>query len=255
MFKSIAKHQFLVEELVKRNFKKKYKRAFLGMLWSVLNPLLQLFVMQLVFSFFFGRATPHYTIYLFSGLIVFDFFTSSTNQSMTSLVGNASIFKSVNVSKYIFLLAQNIEAWINFALTLGVYFIFCVFDGIIFTWKFLLLIYPILCLLIFNFGVGMVISVLFVQFKDIQYLYGIFTRLLMYLSAIFYPINIYPNSVQVLFLMNPIYLYIRYFRKIVIENTIPSISFHLLAAFYALFMLALGIFIYKKYDKQLLYYV
>ena len=96
-------HQFLFTELVKRDFKKKYKRTYLGMLWSVLSPLMTLLVMSLVFTRFFGRTTPHYVIYLFSGNIVYSFFSDSTSGGMGSLLANAAIFTRVNVPKYIFL--------------------------------------------------------------------------------------------------------------------------------------------------------
>ena len=117
----MKKHQFLFEELVKRDFKKKYKRTVLGMGWSMLMPLLTLLVMKVVFEQFFGRNTPHYTTYLFCGLLVFNWFAESTNGGMRSLYGNASIFTKVNVPKYLFLFAGNVQTLINFALTLLVF--------------------------------------------------------------------------------------------------------------------------------------
>ena len=99
MFHTLKTHQYLFEELVKRDFKKKYKRTVLGMVWSLLSPLIMLLVMRLVFTQFFGRTTPHYTIYLFCGNLVYSFFSESTTQGMTSLLSNASIFTKVNVPK------------------------------------------------------------------------------------------------------------------------------------------------------------
>lgn len=255
MLQKLKKHQFLFEELVKRDFKKKYKRTVLGMLWSVLSPLLTLLVMSLVFTQFFGRNTPHYTIYIFAGNLVFSFFRESTNEGMTSLVSNAGIFTKVNVPKYLFLFSKNVSSLISFGLTLVVFFIFVAFDGLPFTWRFLLLIYPVVCLVVFNLGCGLVLSALFVFFKDIKYLWSIFTMLLMYMSAIFYNIDGYSQTAQYLFLCNPIYLYIRYFRKIVIEATIPTVWFHLLCAFAAFVMFGAGIWMYKKYNHKFLYYV
>jgi len=251
----LSKHQFLFEELVKRDFKKKYKRTILGMVWSVLSPLLTLLVMGLVFAQFFGRNTPHYVIYLFSGNLIFSYFNESSTQGMESLMGNAAIFTKVNVPKYLFLFSKNIQTFINFLLTLSIFFVFCLADNIIFTWKFILLLYPICCLVLFNIGVGLVLSALFVFFRDIQYLWSVFTQLLMYMSAIFYTIDNYDPFVQNLFLLNPIYLFIRYFRKIVIEATIPTIWFHLLMAADVIIVLTLGCWIYKKYNTKFLYYV
>ena len=255
ILKKLQEHRFLLEELVKRDFKKKYKRTILGVAWSILSPLLTLLVMSLVFTQFFGRTTPHYTIYIFCGNVVFSYFNESTSQGMTSLMGNAAIFTKVNVPKYLFLLSKNVQTLINFGLTLIVLFIFCLFDRILFTWKFIMLLYPICLLVIFNLGVGMILSALFVFFRDIQYLWSVFTMLLMYASAIFYSIDSMSEKVQKLFLVNPVYLFIRYFRKIIIEATIPSVWFHLLLLFDALLVLALGAHIYKKYNTQFLYYV
>ena len=251
MIQKLKKYQFLFEELVKRDFKKKYKRTVLGMAWSVLSPLLSLLVMRLVFTQFFGRSTPHYTTYLFCGNLVFAYFNESATQGMSSLMGNAGIFSKVNVPKYLFLFSKNVQTLINFGLTLGVFFVFCILDHITFTWKFVLLLYPICCLVLFNIGVGLILSALFVFFRDIQYLWSVFIQLLMYLSAIFYTIDSYPPMIKNMFLLNPVYLFIRYFRKIVIDATIPSIWFHLLM----LADVGIGCFIYRKYNTKFLYYV
>lgn len=255
MMQKLKKYQFLFEELVKRDFKKKYKRTVLGMAWSVLSPLLSLLVMRLVFTQFFGRSTPHYTTYLFCGNLVFAYFNESATQGMSSLMGNAGIFSKVNVPKYLFLFSKNVQTLINFGLTLGVFFVFCILDHITFTWKFVLLLYPICCLVLFNIGVGLILSALFVFFRDIQYLWSVFIQLLMYLSAIFYTIDSYPPMIKNMFLLNPVYLFIRYFRKIVIDATIPSIWFHLLMLADVVIVLGIGCFIYRKYNTKFLYYV
>ena len=152
MYDKLSRHRFLFEELVKRDFKKKYKRTVLGMAWSVLSPLLTLLVMKLVFTQFFGRTTAHYTIYLFCGNLIFSYFNEATSQGMSSLMGNAGIFTKVNVPKYLFLLSKNVQTLINFGLTLCVFCVFCVLDNIAFTWKLVMLLYPIVCLVLFNIG-------------------------------------------------------------------------------------------------------
>lgn len=169
MFQKLKKYQFLFEELVKRDFKKKYKGTILGMSWSIFAPLLQLVVMRIVFTQFFGRNMEHYTTYLFCGNLIFSYFNESTSQGMTSLMGNAGIFTKVNVPKYLFLFSKNVQALINFGLVLVVFFIFCLIDDITFTWKFILLLVPILSLLLFNIGIGLILSALFVFFRDVQY--------------------------------------------------------------------------------------
>ncbi|MEN6594026.1 MAG: ABC transporter permease [Clostridiaceae bacterium] len=253
--KKFRENWFLFQELVKRDFKKKYKRTILGMLWSVLNPLLHLFVMWLVFSQFFGRNTAHFVVYLFSGNIVYSFFSEATNQGMSSLLGNAPIFTKINVPKYMFLFSQNVTALINFLLSLAIYFVFVAADGIPFSLNFLALLYPITCLIVFNLGLGLILSALYVFFRDIQYIWSVCLQLLLYLSAIFYRVDSFPASVQKLFLLNPMYLYIKYFRDIVIDGVVPSPAFHALCAAYALVFFALGFRIYKKNNTKFLYYV
>lgn len=250
----LKENKFLFSELVKRDFKKKYKRTYLGMLWSVLSPLLSLLIMSLIFSNFFGRNQPHYTIYLFCGNIIYSFFSDSTSGGMGSLLANAGIFTKINVPKYLFLFSRNVSSLINFGLTLAVFFIFCIIDGITFSWCFFMLIIPIVCLVIFNLGVGLILSALFVFFRDMQYLWNIFTMLLMYMSAIFYTVDSFGEYAK-LFLINPVFVYIKYFRLIVIDNSIPSIQFNLLALGYALVAFGIGALCYKKWNHKFLYYV
>ena len=249
------KNQFLFEELVKRDFKQKYKRTVLGMAWSLISPLLTLLVLKLVFSHYFGRSIPHYVIYLFCGNLVFSYFREATTGGMNALMANAHIFTRINVPKYIFLLSKNVSALINFGLTLCIFFVFVLYEGIEVKLQFLVLLFPVFCLVIFNIGIGMILSALFVFFRDIGYLYEVFTMLLMYTSAIFYEVSIVPVQYQNLFYLNPVYCYIYYFREIVLIDRITSLAFHLLCFFYALLALLIGMIIYKKNNHKFLYYV
>ena len=252
---SIKRYQFLFEELVKRDFKKKYKRTALGMAWSVLSPLLTLLVMRLVFTQFFGRNMEHYTTYLFCGNLVFAFFNESSTQGMSSLMANASIFTKVNVPKFMFLLSKNVQCLINFGLTLCVFVLFCILDGITFSWRWVTLLYPVCCLVIFNIGVGFILSALFVFFRDVQYLWSVFTQLLMYMSAIFYTVDTMSPLYQKLFHVNPVYLFISYFRQVVIDMTVPPLWLHGLILFDTLLVFGIGAWMYKKYNHEFLYYV
>lgn len=249
------KYNFLFTELVKRDFKKKYKRTVLGIFWSMLGPLLHLLVMALIFTRFFGRNTQHYIIYLFAGVLIYSYFKESTNSGMQSLVANSGIFTKIKVPKYLFLFSRNVSSLINFGLTLILFFIFAAIDGVAFHPRFLLLIFPVICLLMFNIGVGLILSALFVFFKDIQYLYDIFTLLLMYLSAIFYTVDSFSYGAQQFFMLNPVYAYIFYFRTIVLHGIVPSLNVHIICVGYALISLALGSWFYKRYNYRFLYYM
>lgn len=253
--KTIQKNWFLFTELTKRDFKQKYKGTFLGMIWSVLSPLLQLLVMRIVFTEFFGRDTPHFTTYLFSGLIVFSYFTESTKGSLKALSSNRAIILKIKAPKYLFLLSKNTASLINFAIILPIYFIFAALDGITFRFSFLLLLYPIMFLPVFCIGVGMILSALQVFFNDTSYFYDILIILLRYLSAIFYNVDRFSESVQRYFLINPVYAFIKYFRIVVVNQQVPSLMYHVLILIYSLLAIGIGALVYKKNNRRFTYYL
>ena len=255
MLARLKKHQFLFEELVKRDFKKKYKRTILGMGWSMLSPLLMLLVMKIVFGQFFGRDMEHYTTYLFCGNLLFCWFSEATNGGMLSLYSNSAIFTKVNVPKYLFLFSVNIRVLLNFFLTLLVFFAFCALDHVPFTWRFLFLLYPIATHLLFSVGIGMVLSALFVFFRDIDYLWSVALQLLMYGSAIFYLTDTFPPKAKFMFALNPVYRHIAYFREIVLAGTVPSLGTHLTLLGFAVAAFLAGALMYKRYNTKFLYYV
>ena len=255
MVQTLKKNQFLFEELVKRDFKQKYKRTLLGMGWSVFSPLLTLLVMRLVFTNFFGREIPHYTTYLFAGNLMFSYFKEATNGGMQSLMNNAHIFTKINVPKYMFLFSKSVSAVINFGLTLVVFLFFAAIDRVPFRMSMLGIIYPVITLTMFNVGVGMILSALFVFFRDTQYLYDVFTLLLMYMSAIFYRISIVPAKYRMVFYCNPVYCYIEYFRTVILDGKIPSLNLHLLCAGYGIAFFIAGYWMYKKNNHKFLFYV
>lgn len=255
VIKKVKKNQFLFEELVKRDFKEKYKSTVIGMGWSVLSPLLNLFVMKLIFTQFFGRNTPHYTTYLFAGNVLFSYFRESTRGGMNALLANRKIFTKINVPKYLFLLSKNVSAFINLGLTMMVFFLFAALDGIYFGWHFIALVYPIVCLVMLAVGMGLILSAMFVFFRDTRYLYDVFLMLLNYASAIFYRLDGYPMEIQRIFLLNPVYCAIKYVRMVTIDGVIPGVELHVLLMAYGLAAMLIGGLIYKKKNHEFLYYV
>lgn len=251
----ILRFQFLFEELVKRDFTVKYKRTVLGVFWSVLSPLLTLVVMYFVLGNFFGAGIDHYIVYLFCGQLVFNYFSEATNLGMGALMENAGIFTKVNIPKYLFVLSKNIASMISFFLTFLVLLMFVLSDGLMITPKFICLLYPMICLMLFNIGMGLVLSAVYMFFRDTHYLWNIFTLLLMYMSAVFYNVSGFEETQQQLFYYNPIYTLILYFREIIINGVVPGLWLHYLIAFYTVTSLSLGGFMYKKYNHEFLYYV
>jgi ABC-2 type transport system permease protein len=110
-------------------------------------------------------------------------------------------------------------------------------------------------MLAFNIGIGLTLSALFIFFRDVDYLWRVFLQLLMYGSAIFYSIETFPPKMQLVFACNPVYRHIAYFREIVLEGAVPSLGMHLVLAGFAVIALAVGMFMYKRYNTSFLYYV
>lgn len=252
---TLAKNKFLFDELVKRDFKKKYKRTVLGFFWSMLSPFMMLGVMAFVFNQFFGRMIEHYVLYILAGQIVFGYFSESTNTGMTALLNNSEIFSKINIPKFLFVLSRNISALINFGMTVLIFFVFIFATGVSPSFLMLLIVYPIVCLIIFNYGIGLILSALYIFFRDIQYLYSLALQVIMYGSAIFYDINMLDSEYRIVFYFNPIYIFTTFIRDVAIYGNVPSALVTILCAVYSLLALFIGFFVYKKYDYRFIYYI
>lgn len=250
----VSQRFFLFKQLVHRDFTGRYKRAFFGVLWSILSPMFMFAVQAVIFTQFFGRKTEHYISYLIVGNVVFHYFTDAANSGMFSLSANGGIISKINVPKWIFLLSKNVSCILNFGLTLIIMFVIAAIDGIQFHLSFFTLLYPIIWMSVFNIGLGMILSALHVFFRDIQYFWGIITQVIMYFSAIFYRIDIFSDTAKAMFYFNPVYTYITYFRSVIINNAVPDLRLHLLCAGYAVEMLLIGILVYKKNSSRFVYY-
>ena len=254
IWKELKAKSFLLDELIKRDFKKKYKRSVLGIFWSVLSPVLTMLVMRLMFTQFFGRDIPHYTTYILAGNIVFSYFRDSTSEGMNAIVGNARILSKIDLPKTLFLFSKSVAFLMNFAIGVLVFLVFCAFDGVSFGWHFFSLLVPMALLFVFNLGVALFLSTFYVFMKDVRYLWSVFLRLLMYMSAVFYRIDGYPEQIKRLFWLNPVYVYITYFRQVALEGRVPSAGLHGLAVLYALLALGIGLWVFKKQEDKFVFY-
>ncbi len=245
--------RFLLKQLIRRDFKSRYKRAVLGVLWSIISPLCFFAAQAIVFTRILGRG-EHYISYLITGNIVYHYFSDATTNTMFALQANGGIISKVKVDKNVFIYSRSVSCLINFFFTAAVMFVIIAFDHIPFHINFLLLIFPVVCLFFLNMGIGYILSALFVFFKDAQYLYSIFTRILVYFSAIFYYADRLPETMQSMFYFNPVYCYICYFRSIIIDNTIPSLFVHGLCIGFPILFMLIGKLVYKLNDNKFAYY-
>lgn len=243
---AFKKYKFLLKQLVKRDFKMKYKRSMLGMMWSLLNPLLTMLVLNTVFSTMFRMQVEHYMVYLLSGLVIYNYLSDSTNLSMFSVVGNAELIKKVYIPKYIFPISKVFSSAINFAISFIALFLIIFISGLRPTWAYLMLPFIILCTMLFAMGIGFILSVMMVFFKDTQFLYGVFLMIWMYLTPIMYPESLMPPQYTFLLNINPLYYYIHYLRSIVIDGVVPSFSLHVISLVTSVVTLIIGLYVFKK---------
>ena len=254
---SIKKYKFLLYELVSRDFKVKYKRSVLGVLWSLLYPVLTMTVMALVFSNMFKFSMPdvNYLVYLMSGLIIFNYYSEASNLAMSSVVGNFSLINKVYIPKYIFPLSKCIFVGINFLLTLIPLYAIILLTGTGINIHHLLLPYAFLCLFLFTVGMGFILATISVFLRDMFYIYGVMITLWMYMTPIMYDFAMIPASFQPIFKLNPLYWFIYFTRDVILYNQVPSLNVWLYCGLFAIGFLLVGIFVFKKYQDKFIYYV
>ncbi len=250
----VDKYGYLMEQLIKRDFKSRYKGTFFGVLWSLMSPFSIMLVQYIIFSRFFGR-TENYAVYLLTGTMIYNFFHDSTLQEMFTLRQNGGIISKINVPKITFFLSKAIACLINFLFVLVIYFIVLMMSKVEITPYCIGLFFPVILMFIMNMGIGYILSGLSLFFKDTQYIYTIFTSVLSYFCATFYEVSMFPENAQKLFYLNPIYCFIKYARTLVLEARLPSFNLHLLCLFYTLLSVTAAYIFNKKYSKKFIYYI
>lgn len=254
---SFQKYKFLLSQLVIRDFKVKYKRSALGVLWSLLYPVLTMTVMALVFTNMFKMSTPgvNYLVYLMTGLVIFNYFSEASNNAMSSVVANFSLINKVYMPKYIFPLSKCLFVGINFLLTLIPLYALIFITGTGVNVYHLLLPFVFICLLLFTIGFGFILSTVSVFMRDMFYIYGVLITLWTYMTPIMYDFAIIPDSLKIIFKCNPLYWFIYFAREIILYNRIPELSVWIYCLVFALGFLFLGMFIFKKNQDKFIYYV
>ena len=244
----------LLYQLVRRDFLAKYKRSVLGVLWSLLNPLLTMIVLTVVFSFLFRFDIENYPVYLLSGQIIFTMFNEITNLSLQSVIGAASLMKKVSVPKYIFPVSRALSSLINFIFSFLALVIVMLITGAHFYPSMLFSPIAVLYAFVFSTGIGMILSAVMVFFRDISYIYGIMITAVTYFTPLFYPISIIPDRFRWIISLNPMYHFVECFRTCAIYGGIPTLWQNLLCFLFAVLSLGIGIVVFhKKQDRFILY--
>ncbi|UKH25103.1 ABC transporter permease [Actinobacillus pleuropneumoniae] len=245
----------LLKQLIVRDVKLKYRRSYLGYLWSILNPLMLMIVLVIVFSNLFRFDIPNFPLYLISGQVIFSFMTEATNNAVWSVTGNASLLKKTYVPKYIFTMSKVGSSLVNLLFSLGALLLVMLYTQAEFSWNLLFFPFIILQVFLFSLGLGLWLAAITVFFRDIQYLWGVFVSMWMYLTPLFYPVTIIPEAYQTLYkTANPMYWYIEQFRDIVLYAKFPEIGSIFMGIGVAILVLILGAWYFnKKQDEFILY--
>lgn len=253
---AIWKHyRFLIEQLVARDFKVKYKRSVLGYFWSFLNPLMTMLVQYAVFSTIFRFGIGNFPVYLLSGNIIFSFFTEAVSQGIMSIVGNASLITKVYVPKYIYPVTKVFSTSINLFISVIPLLLVTLITGEEINFTVLLLPYALICLLIFSLGIVLLLSAVNVFFRDVEYLWNIVSLIWMYATPIFYPAEIIPEKFRFIQTLNPLYHIIVLVRSVLIEGISPQPEVYLYCLVGAVISLAIGATVFKKTQGKFVLYI
>lgn len=249
------RHKNLLYELVVNTVKKRYRRSVLGVLWSMLNPLMTMGVQAFVFSNIFRSNIQNYLLYLITGQILFNFFSEGTNVGMSSIIGNAALIKKVRVPKYMFPFAAVMSSCVNLLFSMPALIVIMLITKSLPTVATVTFVVPLLLMLAFCMGVSLILSTMAVFFRDILHLWGVFLTLLMYATPIFYSVDLVSDSRAAILRLNPLYHYIKAFRAPLYSGTLPPLRTLGFCIIGALLSLGVGTIVFRCNQKKFILYV
>lgn len=253
---TFLQYRGLFYQLVSRDIKLKYRRSYLGYLWSVLNPLLIMLVLTAVFSQMFRRDIANFPAYLISGQVLFNFMNEATREAMISIVNNAALLKKVYVPKYIFTVSRVTSALVSLCFSSAALIIVFLATGATFKPIAILFFIPVIQLYFFCIGVGLFLAQATVFFRDIEYIYSVVITAWMYLTPIFYSIEILPQwLIPFVKYCNPMYSYILQFRCILLEGQMAPWQITCLGILFAVVALMIGIWTFLKMKDHFILYI
>ncbi len=250
---SLRRYLELLQMLVERNLKGRYRGSFLGIYWSLLNPLIMTGLYAAIFGNAFSqyyRNLFEYVLAAFTGLIVINFFSSSTNQALASVVGNGSLLNKVRLPISIFPVSMIVANVFQFVMgplpllaivTLGLSKNPLNVIGLIF---------PLISLGLVCTGVGFFVSAMYVFFRDLPYFYELVCFVLWISSPVFYPSEIVPAAVKSFLLLNPLIPIIESIRQISLSGDLPDLSLILHSLFNGIILLVLGWVCFRSWQKN-----
>ena len=254
---TFKKYQHLLANLITRDLKIKYRRSVLGLLWSLLNPVLMMLILSAVFSKFMHFTQEFYPVYLIAGQTLFTFFSEASNSALESIVSSSALLKKVYVPKYIFPLEKIIYAFVNLLFSLTAVIVILIIYGVPFSPTMFLVPIPLISMLIFTLGFGLLLSATYAFFRDVKHLYSVVLLAWMYLTPIIYPLNELDDLgfIGAIVRINPLTSYVTYFRNVLIYGISPSLAINLICFGWAFFVLTLGLVVFKKTQDQFILHI
>lgn len=246
---------FIMASLVSKDFKLKYRRSLLGVVWSVLNPLLMMIVLTAVFSAFFKFNVENFPLYLILGQTLYTMMSEGTSGAMESIINSAPLIKKIRINKFIFPIEKVSFATLNFAISLIAVAAVMIFFQIVPTVNMLLLPLIILYVYVFSLGLGLLLAALSVFFRDVIHLWSVVLTAWMYATPIIYPIEILPDWMVTFEHFNPMYYFVTYFRDIMLWGVTPDLKMNLICIGCAIVSLAIGYLVFKKQQRKFILYV
>ena len=255
-----SKDLFILQQLVTKDFKLRYRRSVLGVVWSVLNPLLMMIIMSFVFQYFLRSNLEHYSLYLVVGNITFALMNDATNGGLRSIIDAASLLKKVKIDRWVFPVQKVFSAAVNFAFSLVAVAIVMVFDGVMPTVHTLWFFVGLVLVMLFSIGIGMLIGALCVFFRDMIHLWSVVLTAWTYLTPIFWDLSLLTNSnapsyVIWLVKVNPMYNYLEIMRSAFVYQNDPTKTVLLLAVAWAVVALIAGAAVFKKTEHKFILYI
>lgn len=256
----LSKDRYILQQLVTKDFKLRYRRSVLGVVWSVLNPLLMMIIMSFVFQYFLRSNLEHYSLYLIVGNITFALMNDATNGGLRSIIDASSLLKKVKVDRWVFPVQKVFSAAVNFAFSLIAVAIVMVFDGVMPTIHVLWFVVGLVLVMLFSIGIGLFIGALAVFFRDMIHLWSVVLTAWTYLTPIFWDLSLLidkgaPHWIIMLVKINPMYNYLEFMRDIFLWQQNPTPTVLLMCIAWAIIALIIGIFVFKKTEHKFILYV
>lgn len=252
---NFLKHRFLLSELVKKGIKLKYRRSYLGIIWSLIEPIMSTIVLTIVFGTLFQRSEKTFALYVISGRLLYQFFNKATHAGAVSIRHNAGMIKKVYVPKYFYPLSSTLFNFIIFLISLLAMIPIMIYARTAPTIRFWHIIPALGYLILLSVGTGLILATINVFFRDIEYLWNVILLVIMYCSAIFYyPERLLESRWWFLLKFHPLYCIINLFRSGVLGYYATWWDL-LFPMFFSIAILIIGVFVFKKYQDEFILHI